>query len=65
MHSLNSYPINENIIHPSISSYVSNILMIENCHSQSGVGLPLITNGYPAIVFQTTDSGIISCRNEK
>jgi AraC-like DNA-binding protein len=51
--------------HPSISNYVSNILVIENCHLQGGVGLPLIANGYPAIVFQTTDSGIISCRNEK
>jgi len=51
--------------HPSISSCVSNILVIENCHLQQEVGLPLIANGSPAIIFQTTDAGIISYRNEK
>lgn len=51
--------------HPSISNYVSNILLIENCNLHSDVGLPLIANGYPSIVFQTTDSGVILCKNEK
>jgi AraC-like DNA-binding protein len=39
--------------------------VIEGCRLAPETGLPLIANGYPAIVFQTTDEGIISCRNEK
>ncbi|HWK03523.1 MAG TPA: helix-turn-helix domain-containing protein [Puia sp.] len=51
--------------HPAISDYVNNILVIENCYLQGGVGLPLIANGYPCILFLVTDAGVISCRNKK
>src|SRR5258708_3063975 len=51
--------------HPVLSDYVSHILVIENCYLQGEVGLPLIANGYPCILFLTTDAGGISYRNEK
>jgi len=45
--------------HASISTFVSSILIIENCLLQKNIGLPLIANGYPCIIFQTTGSGPI------
>jgi AraC-like DNA-binding protein len=40
-----------------VSTFVSSILVIENCRLQKNIGLPLIANGYPCIVFQTAGSG--------
>lgn len=43
---------------PSISSYVSSIVVIENNNIYRQAILPLIPNGYPSITFQITDTGI-------
>ncbi len=44
---------------PFISNYVSSIFVMEDCRLHSDAGFPLIANGYPSIVFQTTDAGLI------
>jgi len=51
--------------HPSVSDYVSSVVVIENCDPQLDLVLPLIANGYPGIVFQTTDSGLRSNGEDK
>jgi AraC-like DNA-binding protein len=50
---------------PSISAYVNSIFVMEDCQLQDDVGLPLIANGYPGIVFQTSDSTVINSENKK
>jgi len=51
--------------HPSVSDYISSIVVIENGDPQFDLVLPLIANGYPGIVFQTTDSGLRSNGDDK
>lgn len=43
--------------HPSISSYVHNIVVLEADDLSEGAIIPLIAKGFPSVVFQTTGSG--------
>lgn len=51
--------------HPSISSFVSKIIAIEDCKLNFDVGLPLFANGYPGLAFQTASSELISKSTRK
>lgn len=48
----------------AISPYVKSIIVMNNCNPQYDVVLPFIADGYPGVVFQTTDSGLVSSRNK-
>lgn len=48
--------------HPSISNYVSNIVVLEDSDLKNDILIPLIAKGYPSIAFQTTGS---SCNDGK
>jgi hypothetical protein len=43
--------------HPSISTYVHNIVVLEADDLNESTIIPLIAKGFPSIVFQTTGSG--------
>jgi len=49
--------------HPSISNYVSNIVVLEDGDLNSDILIPLIAKGYPSIVFQTTGLSCIAGKN--
>lgn len=49
--------------HPSISNYVSNIVVLEDDDLNSDILIPLIAKGYPSIVFQTTGLSCIDGKN--
>ena len=49
--------------HPSISDYVSNIVVLEEGDLKSSIVIPLIARGYPCIAFQTTGSSCIDGKN--
>ncbi|MGO4293268.1 helix-turn-helix domain-containing protein [Chitinophaga sp. RAB17] len=51
--------------HTSISGYVSNIVVIENNNVYRETILPLIARGYPSIVFQLTDTGLLVSTDKK
>ncbi|HTI12248.1 MAG TPA: helix-turn-helix domain-containing protein [Puia sp.] len=51
--------------HPSISQYVSDIVVIENNHVYREAILPLIAKGYPSITFQVTDTDQLSDPQKK
>ena len=48
---------------PSISKYVSSIVVLEDDDLKSDLLIPLIAKGYPSIAFQTTGSSCIEGRN--
>jgi len=50
---------------PSISHYVSDIVVIENDHVYREAVLPLIAKGYPSITFQVTDTNLLSAPHKK
>lgn len=49
--------------HPSISNYVSNIVVLEDGNLVDDILIPLIARGYPSIVFQTTGLSSIVAKN--
>jgi AraC-like DNA-binding protein len=49
--------------HPSISNYVSHVVVLEDGDIKSDILIPLIAKGYPSIAFQTTAASSIAGRN--
>lgn len=49
--------------HPSISNYVSTIVVLEDGNLEDDILIPLIARGYPSIVFHTTGLSSLNGKN--
>jgi hypothetical protein len=47
----------------TIADYVSKVFVIEECKLSIDIRFPLVANGYPGIIFQTTNGSTISQNN--